>query len=67
MPVALTPLFLVLIILPTTTYYLALTTSLAFGSCLAAVIVLMRFFDPAVGRELSHTRAASGATPPVIA
>jgi hypothetical protein len=67
MPVALTPLFLVLIILATALYYLALTTSLVFGSCWVAVLLLTRLIDPALRRELSHARAASGATPPVVA
>ena len=67
MPVALTPLFLVLIILPTALYYFALTTSLAFGSCLVAVVLLTWFIDPVLRRELSHARTVSGATPPVVA
>jgi hypothetical protein len=61
MPVALAPLFIVLIVLPTIVYYLALTTSLAFGSCLAAIILIARFMEPLVRREITHVPAPGGA------
>jgi hypothetical protein len=57
-------LFIVLIVLPTIIYYLALTTSLAFGSCLVAIILIARFMQPLVHREITP---ATAATPLVIA
>jgi hypothetical protein len=56
-------LFIVLIVLPTTIYYLAWTTSLAFGSCLAALFLIARFLQPLVSREISHARAPAPVTP----
>ena len=68
-PAALTPLFLLLIILPTATYYLALSTSLGLGASLVAALLIARFMDPLVSRELSHaqTRGKLFATPLVVA